>query len=275
MSAPPISQGMRPLYSVITALGRPEYHYLEHAAGSIEPLTGHSDSEGAGVQWVLGVDLDPDRIEETSEWLTANSPCEWALGVNSLDHRGPAPARNAALDAADGVWTLTLDSDDVIYPDAVGALREAAWSQGVPWGAGRTVDIDADGTVVWHGPPDWVDAGLVPPGAFRAFQEANGTWPFHCSATIARTGLLRAVGGWPDHPVLRRNEDTGLWSVLTSQATGVWLPQTVLGYRKHSESMTARAAWASLDERLDVIDEMVRAGCTNPYLRSRDDGWDR
>ena len=42
-----------------------------------------------------------------------------------LPHRGPGPARNAALDAARGDYVVFADADDLLKPDALASLSDA------------------------------------------------------------------------------------------------------------------------------------------------------
>lgn len=76
---------------------------------------------------------------------------------------GLSAARNAALDIASGEWLVFLDSDDLLYPDSVAILLEAAERTGCSivhgaWTRGLTPDVATINsgeeplvtTLTWH-----------------------------------------------------------------------------------------------------------------------------
>lgn len=256
---------MSALIGAVTALGRPEYELLIQAAQSLSPLRGVSRGALNGVEWAVCLDGLDDRDGKHSRRVCdiARQAGVPVSVVSNTGHPGPGPARNVALNSIHAPWLLTLDSDDTIRPEGMVALLAAIErTPGARWGAGRCPHVDADGSQVWAGPPDYFQPGAIEVSdSFWAAKLKLGGLPFLCTATIAATAAVRSVGGWPDTP-RQRAEDTCLWAVLTSKYRGVWLPEVVYWYRRHPASVTHQLGFRELDEDLPEIATMVAAGST-------------
>lgn len=258
---------IEPLIGVLTALGRPEYDLLELAAQSLTDLSHFNSAERVGFEWVVCVDradVSETIVREIISGVAARSTV-----VTNCDSCGPGLARNIALQHISAPWLLTLDGDDTIRPAGIAALLEALRCYpGATWAAGRCHHVGQDGDLLWEGPDDYFTPGKVEVDhSFWEAKLANGGIPFICNATLASTAAVRTVGGWPA-AVWGRAEDTALWAVLTSRYWGVWIPEVVYYYRRHSPSMTQQPGFRELDEHLDEIAKMVLAGRTNNNLRA-------
>lgn len=248
----------RPLFTVITTMGRPEYDYLLKAGRSLLPLNGYASHEGAGVEWLIVIDPNGLATEEKIKEALFGLRISRTILVNDSGRTGPGPARNVALAAATGAWIITLDADDELNPDGATALYAAAQQAGVDWAAGKTYNIDPGSKLLGGSTPDPFPTGRLPRRAFWDYRLAHGDWPFHCCAVIARTEAIRAVGGWAD---LRRNEDTAMIAVLGAQYDGVYEPVYVHFYRQHPNSITAdKAEWNATDEAMGQLAAWVAAG---------------
>ncbi len=88
--------------------------------------------------------------------------------IRLLEHgqnRGPAAARNRALAAANGEWIAVMDSDDLMHPERLSRLIEAARSDGAELAADNVLEFFEDGSAPphplltgdWTNGPRWVD----------------------------------------------------------------------------------------------------------------------
>ena len=150
------------------------------------------------------------------------------VSVHRTPNRGPAAARNLAIERAHGAYILPLDADDWLEPAFLA----------------RTVPVlDADPAVgVVH---TWV--GLV--------GQHHGTWrtgPFELPALLARctvhvTSLYRreiwARAGGYDARFVEASEDWDLWISAAAQGwRGHCIPEVLAYYRRgpHSRERAAR-----------------------------------
>lgn len=134
--------------------------------------------------------------------------------VVDTDGAGPAATRNHGLDFVDTDWVAFLDDDDVLKPNHLRALARYAYLSGAdvvyPY-------FDVVGGV------DLIDCFAVPfdPILLRRRNYIPVT-------VLARTQLVRMVGGFEDHPDESGKpcEDWGLWlKLLDHGARFSHLPQ--------------------------------------------------
>jgi len=262
-----------PLFGVVTAFGRPEFGFLALAAESLSGLMRYHRGRLCGVQWIVALDAPGLRLgsdDPLDGWRYHRSRILKVAGDAGLDVEivvndspgGSAAARNAALALLRAPWMVTLDADDVVVASGISTMLEAIEAVGgAEWAAGRCPNIGRDGGEIWAGPEDPFPPGLVEAGMFWEEKLRCGRLPFICAATLASTRAVRSVGGWPSRP-RPRGADTALWAVLTSRYRGVWVPEVVYRYRRHSASVTMQPGFFDSDERLDEIARMVAAGTT-------------
>jgi succinoglycan biosynthesis protein ExoO len=123
----------------------------EPAVSVIMPVYNGAECLPAAVESVLAQTLsnlevlivDDGSLDDTAhiaEQFAARDPRVQLLRNNS--NRGPAAARNLALETARGVWLAPVDADDEIYPDRLRLLVEA--------GDRANADLIADG-IFFHG----------------------------------------------------------------------------------------------------------------------------
>lgn len=225
---------MSPTVSVVTPVG-PRWNpaYLA-AAGQV---LHRNDSV---VQWLVVCDgSDPAEVRAVVENENFDEERVNVLGWAS--NRGTAQARNAGLAAASAEWVYALDADDVPLPFGVDALVAAARKRDTVWAAGLGMDVDAGGeSVVYKPPPELAPfRTVIPVGGFLAQADRTGVYPVLCSgATILRTEIARAAGGW-DEELRVVSEDVALVAWVSERYEGAWCDDYVLGYRKHPDSQTA------------------------------------
>jgi len=230
-----------PLLSVITAVGR-EDRYLKNAAESVAELF---EILGDGM-WILSsdtVDLN---------WILKNTR---AVGSNrhvlASAHKrpwGPGRVRNRALGRVDSPLVGSLDSDDMYHPAEMAKLVERASTVNAStefWWAGQTIEVAESGVEYnsSHGYPNVDEPHTVSAGYMRTTIESTNWLPFHCSATLVRSDVLKEIGGWDTSRDFLRVEDIATWIRVTDRYPGFLSPDTVLSRRITEEAITRNPDW--------------------------------
>jgi glycosyltransferase involved in cell wall biosynthesis len=185
------------------------------AVASVEEQRGY-----AAAQVIVVDDGSSDGSADVAEGLG----CEVIrLPVNG----GAATARNAGLARVTTEWTCFLDSDDAWLPDLLGTLW--ARGEGHVLVSGAAV-LRAGGEVVTVlGTPHRAGQELTSP-----IDILRPTNPINTSATLVRTEVVRAVGGYDEG--LRYSEDLDLWLRVLEHGAG-WCDATpVLDYHRGASS---------------------------------------
>src|SRR2546421_8972632 len=84
---------------------------------TLDSLRGQTFSEW---QAVVLDDASSDGSRELAERFAA---ADSRVKLRRLEGRGAGPARNEGLRAAEGAWTLFLDADDLLAPEALERLH--------------------------------------------------------------------------------------------------------------------------------------------------------
>lgn len=200
-----------------------------------------------GLELLLVDDASTDaatRAEQDA--LAATHPGRLRL-LRQPINAGPARARNAGLAAARGQWIAFLDGDD--YWLAGGLAARWAVVRHYPEASFIGTDYrleDAEG----QAEPQGFNASRPRPRALLAAAYASGQvlrlsrpvgalveamlcWT---GAVMARTDLLRSVGGFPlDLP---QGEDDHLWLQLARRADFYFLPEITAVYVQRPGSLT-------------------------------------
>lgn len=231
--------------SIVTPVFRPDAEFFadcaESVASTVERLAGICE-----VEWVIECDGGAPGIDVPS----------WANVDLHVEQLRPGPTRSLALRRASGDLVMTLDCDDMLL-DIVSLIEVLASRPEVGWVAASTVDLVTTGLMRARRPP-W-DEGPLPAGAVLDYWVNNDAFPFQGSgAFIARTDLVRAVGGWPNVMYA----DDALLAVAVSETAAGWFdPGPVHVYRRHDQQVTATADWAATREaRIAETRAMFLAG---------------
>ncbi|WP_374575540.1 glycosyltransferase [Phenylobacterium sp.] len=242
----------RPALSVIMA----NYNgaaYLAAAARSVLAQT------MADLELIISDDASGDDSLKIAGELARRDPR--VRVISTAVNRGPAGARNAALQVATGEWIAIVDSDDLIHPERFERLIALAES--------AEAEIVADDLLIFQ------DDGLKPPTTLL-----NGAWAERDRWTPLETyieqnrlygrgptlGYLKPVirrraiehAGAAYNPDLRIAEDYDfILRLMLGGARMLLTPQLLYHYRKYPSSISHRLSEAILQQMLQADDALA------------------
>lgn len=184
----------------------------------------------------------------------------------STINQGPSEARNRCIAAARGRWIAVLDSDDLMHPERLAQLVEAAERDGA--------DIVADDLLIFDDrhqtrclhteTPFWVTA----PDYARSNVLYGKRLPLGYLKPMIRTEFLRANNIGYD-PGLRLAEDYDF--ILRQLVCGARMrvyPQPTYFYRKHGDSISHRLSGQKLLPMINASAAFLAALDDDPVNQS-------
>ena len=183
--------------------------------------------------------VDDGSTDETPERLAAVSDPRLVV-IRHDTSGGVARARNAGIEAARGRWVSFLDDDDLWAPDKLSAQLAAAAAVDATFAYVGGAGLDAGHRFLF---------GVAPPDPATVRDQLlrwNVIW-CGCSNVAARADVVRAVGGFDEQ--LFQLADWDLWIRLALAGTAAAVPEILVGYVMHDESML-------LTDRRDVFPEI-------------------
>jgi glycosyltransferase involved in cell wall biosynthesis len=163
--------------------------------------------------------------------------------VQSESNRGPGAARNAALAVARGEWIAVLDSDDLMHPERLKKLLDAARRDRAELVADNLLEFHEDNSLAprpmlngrWAAGPQWV--------TIAEFVELNRFYTDGPNLGYLKP-LFRApmlAGAYRYDETLIIGEDYDLVARLLNAGKKLRVyPDTWYFYRKHSASLSRR-----------------------------------
>lgn len=227
------SAGPAPVVSVIMA----NYRGARYLAASMQAVLAQSERR---LELIVADDASDDDSVAIARALAGTDPRVRVIA--SARNGGPAVMRNLALDAARGDWIAVVDSDDLIHPQRLARLIEAA--------SAARADIVADDLVHFgvseeaggrtllqmlrRAAPMWLTLDLYLRGNARGADLPS----FGYLKPLIRRSVL---GARRYDPALRIGEDYDLiLRLLIEGATFLLLPDPLYAYRRHAGSISHR-----------------------------------
>jgi glycosyltransferase involved in cell wall biosynthesis len=159
--------------------------------------------------------------------------------LRSPERRGVARARNLGIGAARGEWVAFLDDDDLWSPGKLRAQLDAAARERADFAYGSAVVVD-ETLRVRHQQP-------APPARGIAGELlVRNAIPGGCSNVLARTALVRRLGGFDE--TLSVLADWDLWIRLALHAPAAASPAVLVAYLSHPGNMVVRGEYDTLRE---------------------------
>jgi glycosyltransferase involved in cell wall biosynthesis len=156
---------------------------------------------------------------------------------------GMALARNTGLKEARGEWIAFLDDDDLWSPRKLQAQLETARSEQAEWVYAAAIAVDERRRVLHR-------LYLPPAQELREKLQRACVIPAGCSNVIARTSLIRSVGGFDE--TLVHVADWDLWITLADAGKAAVRDDVLVAYVLHDRNMHV------VDDPSREIDVLVR-----------------
>jgi len=250
--------GSEPLVSVLMANYRGGAH-LPAALDSVLAQTVHS------LEVIVSDDASPDSsVEIVRQYMARDSRVRL---IANEENRGPAAARNRALEAARGEWIAIVDSDDVIHPERLETMIAAADALGADGIADDLLffsDVGAGPTLL--GETTSAEPRRITPADFiRSNTSGNGlpplgyVKPLFRRARLARLRYDEAVRIGEDYDFLLR--------FLLAGAQFYILPDPLYLYRRHAHSISHRLSESTVLAMITNQQRLVAAqGSFSPEI---------
>ncbi|MEV7865273.1 glycosyltransferase [Streptomyces sp. NPDC088124] len=222
-----------PTISIITPVYDGGHQYLLDAHAS---LSQQEMPPGWTWEWIVQED---GRTRRPGALLPADERIRYAVGTRG----GAAVARTLGLARATGTLVRALDADDLLTTGALARdISELKEHPDAGWCISGCLDLLPDGRLA-GGPYDPPPGPLTYESLRTAYEEDR--FPVVGTHLTARTGLVRAVGGWPPLPAL---EALALVLVCAAVAPGRMLGTPGGVYRKHAAQTTAQPEYRHEEE---------------------------
>ena len=212
------------MFSVIT----PAYNAEKYIAEAIESVL----AQGLDV-WEMIV-IDDGSTDGTREVVAQFAARDPRIKLIQNDHGGVSHARNTGIMLAKYEWIALLDADDVFCPGKMKKQLEASERnpEVVLWGtygynigeSGKIFDVCKDG-----------------PASVEEFQRIRNKAELISlknSSTMFRASFFRELGGFDSK--YDSTEDAELWNRMADHGTVLVIPEPLILYRFHSQSLSVR-----------------------------------
>jgi GT2 family glycosyltransferase/glycosyltransferase involved in cell wall biosynthesis len=157
---------------------------------------------------------------------------------------GPAAARNRALKAASGRWIAIVDNDDLIRPERLQRLVDAAERDRADIAADDLITFYEDSARKAHAHLGWTAPRWIRPAAYETSNRMLGAGP---SLGYLKP-IFRASLGAAYNESLRIGEDSDLVLRLLMRGARMRVyPELGYFYRKHGGSLSHRLSAAPLE----------------------------
>lgn len=190
--------------------------------------------------------VDDGSTDATSTILKKYARKDARIRIKSGSNQGVSNALNSALELARGQFAARMDADDICYPTRF--EKQAKFLQEHPdhvLVGSRCMLIDPDGYPIC----EKTDIALE-------HEEIDGlllrmSWPLVHPAVMMRTETLRRIGGY--NPEYRTNQDHDLFLRLAEVGRLANLPEILLGYRQHFQSVGATKLASQAMTVVDIV----------------------
>jgi len=196
--------------------------------------------------------VDDGSTDETPQRLAAAGVADPRLRVvRHAASRGVAAARNAGIAAARGEWVAFLDDDDFWSPRKLRQQTDVAAAAGAEFVYAGVVSVDELGAAQY-------EFSLPDPAVLPLRILAASVLPAGCSNVVARTEVVRSIGGFDER--LFQLSDWDLWIRLAWSCKAAACTDVLVGYLEHSENML-------LSDSRDVTRELAYLDQKHAALR--------
>jgi glycosyltransferase involved in cell wall biosynthesis len=150
------------------------------------------------------------------------------------DHAGACKARNTGVEAAQYDWIAMLDSDDAYLPNRLEKQLTAAQAnpEVILWGT-YLKQINAEGK-----PIGFIKFGPTSVEAFNSIDRTEHAFVLLTSTALFRKETFLKSGGFDSR--LTAAQDTELWDRMLQHGPAIIIPEPLVLYRYHGQSISAK-----------------------------------
>jgi glycosyltransferase involved in cell wall biosynthesis len=212
------------MFSVIT----PAYNAEKYIAQAIESVQAQGYEHW---EMIIVDDGSTDRTREVISNYVAKDP---RVKLVQNHHGGVSHARNTGVKLAKYEWIALLDADDVFCPHKMKKQLEAAGKEPdiVLWGT-FAYNVGEEGKIF-----DVCEDGPRNREAFDRIRKRAGMVSLKNSSALFRVSLFRQLGGFDSQ--YDSTEDAELWNRMADHGTVLVVPEPLILYRYHSQSLSVR-----------------------------------
>jgi len=175
--------------------------------------------------------VDDGSRDTTPAILAEIALADPRIAVVRQEPMGLVAALNRGIAGVRTPFIARLDADDISFPDRLARQVEAAHGDPALGLLGSySEEIDEHGKVLGIRKPPMDHSSLV-----ESLKRGN---PFIHSTILVRAELVRACGGFRE--ALAGAEDYDLWLRIAERARVANLPETLVRYRVHAQTVTER-----------------------------------
>jgi len=250
---------LRPAVSVIMA----NYNGAAHLADAIRSIQGQTLRD---LEIIVSDDASSDDSVRIVTELMAEDPR--IRLVRGERNGGPAVARNRALSLAKGDWIAVMDSDDLMHPDRLTTLVEAARRDNADVVADNLVEFDTSGSKPprpllsgrWARKPFWVEICRY---IQRNHLYGRGPALGYLKPLFRKTILTGPTAYYDETLRIAEDYNLALRLLYAGRQMRVY-PLPLYFYRKHNASISHRLNESAL-EALKATDErfLGKISCEN------------
>jgi len=231
-----------PLISIIT----PTYNRADYLEETIQSVM-HQDY--LNIEHII---INDGSLDETPRLLKKYS--EKVIVIHQ-DNQGQSKAINNGLEIANGEWTVIVNSDDPLYPNAISTMFEYLLvNQSVIAGYPDWHMIDENGYIY--------ETIRTPVYHYQDMLRLHYCVPGPCS--FIRTDIIKSLGGYnPDFPYM---PDFEFWLKAGLKGEFMRIPEILATFRVHTSSISVGSRGKEMaQERIRLV-ENIFASFDHPYL---------
>jgi hypothetical protein len=208
--------------------------------------------------------IDDGSTDRSLNILQEYAAQDQRIRCHSRENRGIPKTRNEMLAQARGELIAVMDADDIALPDRFACQVEFLQTYpDVVCVGGAFERIDEKGRFIDRCQPPQTDAEIQP-------ILLGGMSCLHHPCTMARRSAMLTVGGYDETMV--GSSDLDLWLRLGEIGHLANLPDTVLRYRMHLNSLTyRRKVRQALDAQAACERAWKRRGIQGEFIREAND----